>query len=162
MKFTVHRVEQATYVSVDGDIVAGVGKNLADLAGKLKDKRIILNLANLRAINSIGCREWATAIKDLASRHLVEMVECPVAFIDSCNLIPTMLGVRGAGSSVLVETFEAPYACTACQKSFRAMLHLKDVMNTKELPDLGCPHCGGRGQSELMGEDYLVFLDRTL
>lgn len=162
MNFSIRRSDSTTYVEAQGDIVAGVGRDLEALAGKIEDKRVILDLGRVRTMNSVGCGEWSRAIKPLASAFLIEFSHCPIAFVDYCNMIPSMLGAQGLGGSVLIKSFYAPYACRDCREEFKMLIELTDVQKSKKLALQPCPRCQEPVKPEVESEDYLAFLDRTL
>jgi hypothetical protein len=161
MNFHIQRDVGTTKVTMQGDIVAGVGKDLFDLMANLKDKQVVLDMGGVRQINSVGAGEWAVAIRKLTDNFIVEFVHCPVPFIDYCNMIPSMLGEVGASTSVLIRSFYAPYACPSCRQDFRHLIELDAVIKTRNLPEAPCMKCGGKAACEMMSEDYLMFLSRT-
>ncbi len=158
MKFQVHYQGQTTHANLQGDIVAGTGPSLARLAAQLGGSRVVIDMGLVRSCNSIGCREWAQAIGLVCAARKVDLVECPVAFIDSCNLIPMMLGP--AGSRAMIKTFYAPYYCNPCSQEFTALLDAEAVRAPKRLDPKPCPACKALTKAEVEAEDYLIFLDR--
>src|SRR4051812_2816944 len=75
-------------VAVSGDIFAGSGAVLRKLAPKLKRKRVVFDLANLRHMNSVGCLEWSVEFAKILSSNLVELINCPIGFTGYCQIIP--------------------------------------------------------------------------
>lgn len=158
MKYQVHYKGQTTHAALQGDIVAGAGPSLARLAAQIQGLHVVVDMGLVRSCNSIGCREWAQAIGLLCGARKLELVECPVAFIDSCNLIPMMLGPRGSVASI--KSFYAPYYCGHCSQDFTALVETNSVRGKKQLDPKPCPKCQTPTKAEVDAGDYLIFLDR--
>lgn len=147
-------------VTVRGAIASGVRDAFAALAPKLPPNlNIRFVFESLDSVNSIGILEWRQAIAIIAQTHTLYFERCPVAFIDTCNMVDGMTGPAHARDAVV--SFLAPYVCKKCSASFEAVLETKSLgMPLTAMPPSPCTLCRGPGMCEVAADDYLEFLIR--
>lgn len=123
---------------------------LADLAAPI----VVLDLAEVRRINSAGVREWVNFIKELGARREVRLERCAVAVVQQLNV------VRGFCGNATVTSLFVPYLCAACGRE-HVELFERSATGACEPPEtLPCPECGGTMDFDDLPEAYLAFLSR--
>src|SRR5262249_22597940 len=97
--------------------------------------QLILDLSDIRRINSTGVREWIKFVNSIskAGRELV-LEKCSVAIVQQLNMISNF---RGNGQ---VRSILAPYYCESCDEN---RVHLIDLTNGTPTiePNIDCPKC---------------------
>ena len=113
---------------------------LLDLVGRAAHNKLVLDLAGVTFINSLGVRDWirmqAAATK---AGVYVEMQKVSEPVVNQLNMI---VATRGSGS---VSSFYAPYECDACGREESRLIDA--VANAASLqkmepPPMACPECG--------------------
>jgi anti-anti-sigma regulatory factor len=129
---------------------------LLDLVGRAGGRRLVLDLAGVTFINSLGVRDWirmqAAATKGGIAIELRRVSE-PV--VHQLNMI---IATRGTGTVV---SFYAPYACDACGRE--ESLLVDAIANATGLarmepPPMTCPECGAAMAFNDFPERYFSFL----
>lgn len=130
--------------------------NLATILARAKAGVLVLDLAGVAFINSLGVRDWihmqtaATA----AGLHL-EMRRMSEPLVHQLNMI---VATRGSGR---VASFFAPYACDACGREesilVDAIAH-HDQLVAMRPPAATCPECGAHMAFNDFPERYFSFL----
>jgi eukaryotic-like serine/threonine-protein kinase len=136
---------------------------LASLAGDITEEsdfstivncgtpKVVLDLADIRRINSTGVREWIKFVTSLAkSGKIFRLERCSVAIVHQLNMISNF---RGGGE---VRSVLAPYYCPECDHNH---LHLVDVSapTAKIEATLPCPSCGADMEFDELPDSYLSF-----
>jgi hypothetical protein len=129
---------------------------LVDLLERARDRRLVLDLAGIAFINSLGVRDWirmqATAQRSGIAVELRRVAE-PV--IHQLNMI---IATRGAARVV---SFFAPYACDACGREDSVLLdavaHARGLAQLQP-PEAPCPECGAAMSFNDFPERYFSFL----
>ena len=70
-----------------------------------------LDLQNIRAINSVGIREWLNWIRPLAEQVPITLINCPKAMVFQFNMVEGFLPKRA-----LVSSFYVPFYCEKCDR----------------------------------------------
>jgi len=129
---------------------------LLDLIGRASDGNLVLDLAAVSFINSLGVRDWirmqAAATKAGISVELRRVSE-PV--VHQLNMI---IATRGTGSVV---SFYAPYACDACGREESLLVDAvanHDALTRMDAPPMPCPECGAQMAFNDFPERYFSFL----
>jgi anti-anti-sigma regulatory factor len=128
----------------DGHLVIGGAldetSGLLDLLARAANQKLVLDLAGVTFINSLGVRDWirmqAAATK--AGVH-VEMRQVSEPVVHQLNMI---VATRGTGA---VTSFFAPYACDACGREESRLVDAvanADALVRMEAPPMACPECG--------------------
>jgi hypothetical protein len=106
--------EDAKFPSVDGD----------------RFTTIEIDLQGVKAINSVGIREWLNWIRPLADKAEITLTRCPKALVFQFNMVDGFLPAR-----TKVESFYVPFFCEKCDKEDNVLLHVgKEVAIS---PDTG-------------------------
>lgn len=129
---------------------------LADLVAGARNGRLILDLAGITFINSIGVREWCLMQKAATtSRVGLELRRVAEPIVHQLNIVPA---ARGAS---FVTSFYAPYECDQCDREYEILLdvrvHGKDLVKMRA-PDQKCPECDADLVFSHPPELYFTFL----
>jgi CheY-like chemotaxis protein len=114
-------------------------------------------LREFRRISSDSVQRWIDFIRDLDGVTAIHLVECPISFIHQANLITNLLDRQE------VESFFAPYACSACGLEEERLIDVrKDLEGGKRRkpPALACSGCRAPAAFDDLVEQYFAFLDR--
>src|SRR3954463_10881284 len=129
---------------------------LTDLVAHAQNGRLILDLAGITFINSIGVREWGymqqAAAKAKVALELRRVVE-PI--VHQLNIVPAARGVS------LVTSFYAPYECDECDREFDMLIDVRvhgNDLARMQPPTLKCPDCGEELVFGHPPELYFTFL----
>ncbi len=113
---------------------------------------VVVDLGHVTLINSRGVREWIRFLRALTPRGAVHLRHCPACMVNQFNL------VRAAAADVIVESFDAPYACDAC--GYQDMLELEPAVHLRSgPPTFPCARCGGAMRFDDFPESYFLFLE---
>jgi anti-anti-sigma regulatory factor len=129
---------------------------LHELPGRARDGRLVLDLADVTFINSLGVRDWirmqAAAQKMPLSVELRRVAE---VVVHQLNMI---IATRG---NAQVTSFFAPYACDACGREesllIDAVAHA-DRLARLDPPPMTCPECRAQMAFNDFPERYFSFL----
>ena len=113
---------------------------LADLLTLAQAGRLVLDLAGITFINSIGVREWCYMQQAAAKQKIaIELRRVAEPLVHQLNIVPAARGVS------LVSSFFAPYECDECDREHLMLLdvrqHGTDLAKMRA-PTLKCPDCG--------------------
>ena len=117
-----------------------------------------LNMSRLRAINSYGIRNMIKMVREWGSRDL-EFMECPPVFVDSVNVVRSLLGTPPKPARVT--SFAIPYYCPANDKTYDIMVQASeiDIADSQPMiPEPACDECDGELEPDCSLEEYLLFL----
>lgn len=139
-------------IELIGSVVEG--NQLATLVGELPPGRgLVLDLAGVRRINSIGVRDWVAFMRTLVGRA-VAFRRCSSTVISQLNMIH---GFRGHAH---IESFMAPYVCDACGHEREYLLDAHGLHGAgRAVPALACPACRSPMCFDDIPDRYLAFLD---
>lgn len=152
------RIELTT--SPRGRVIALNGRidehtDLVKAIGKLGDP-LLLDLAGITFINSLGIREWIRMLRFLeGQRFAVRLLRVAQPLVVQMSMIPE--AVTGA----VVESFYAPYRCDECAGEHAQCLGAEETrssLDLGQLPARSCPECGGVMQLDEDAGRYLAFL----
>jgi hypothetical protein len=121
---------------------------------------IIMNLAGLRGINSIGIKRWTQFIQALAAKN-IELHECPVEFVDAANFIPAM--IQHGQVRMKIISFQVPLICEHCQKEHSMCIPLYECQAQGKygFPPRRCPDCGFKCKATIDPEEFFSFTEPT-
>lgn len=151
-----HEHDAPVPLVVEHDLHATLGpevnehSDLSALAQSTGD--LVLNLANVRSINSSGGRELIRLVAHLDDHQVIVAHRCSPAIVGQLNLLP-MVAQR-----LLVRSVVTPMECQEC-------LCIRDVVvevvpgERPRLPDVACKQCGQRMELADIPERYFAFLD---
>jgi hypothetical protein len=77
---------------------------------------VTIDLASVKAINSVGIREWLNWIKPIAAQSQIQLSRCPKALVFQFNMVE---GFLPANSTVI--SFYVPFFCEKCDKEQNAL-----------------------------------------
>jgi hypothetical protein len=130
--------------------------DLMALLGRAQGGRLVLDLAGITFINSLGVRDWirmqATATQTVVSIELRRVAE---VLIHQLNMI---IATRGTAK---VTSFFAPYACDRCGREESLLVDAvanAAALGRLEPPPQTCPECGGPMAFNDFPERYFSFL----
>jgi anti-anti-sigma regulatory factor len=112
---------------------------LTDLIAYAKNGRLVLDLAGITFINSIGVREWCYMQQAAARSNIsIELRRVAEPIVHQLNIVPAARGVS------IVTSFYAPYECDDCDRDVLALLdvrmHGTDLARMRA-PVMKCPDC---------------------
>lgn len=129
---------------------------LIELLARAQGGRLVLDLAGVTFINSLGVRDWIR-MQGEATRQTVaiELRRVAEPIIHQLNMI---IATRGTAT---VTSFYAPYACDACGREesllVDAVAHAAGLARL-EAPAMACPECGAKMAFNDFPERYFSFL----
>lgn len=151
-RMQVQPIEDQLVLSGSIDETAG----LLDLLEYAQAGRMVLDLAGITFINSLGVRDWIR-MQAAATRAgvYVELRRAAEVIIHQLNMI---IATRGTAQ---VTSFYAPYACDACGREdsllIDAIAHGAQLARL-QAPPMICPECGGAMAFNDFPERYFSFL----
>jgi anti-anti-sigma regulatory factor len=114
-------------------------------------KGLVIDLSEVRRINSIGVRQWMQFVNTLSERGIEVVFErCSVPIVQQLNMIASFRG-RGLVASVF-----APYYCSKCDQDHRHLIELNGSVPDLEAK-MTCPNCGGPLEFDDIAQTYLGF-----
>ena len=130
---------------------------LHELLERASGGRLVLDLAAITFINSLGVRDWIRMQAAAQARRLaVELRRVAEPLIHQLNMI---IATRGAAT---VTSFFAPYACDACGREesllIDAIAHSERLVKL-EPPPMTCPECAAEMAFNDFPERYFSFLE---
>lgn len=129
---------------------------LHEMVGRANGGRLVLDLAGVTFINSLGVRDWIRMQAAAQQAGLsVELRRVAEPLVHQLNMI---IATRG---SATVASFFAPYACDACGRE--ESLLIDAVANGPGLaalqpPAMTCPECSAQMAFNDFPERYFSFL----
>jgi len=126
-----------TILTMHGVVAHGFdGKKLA---GGVNNKKLIINMRQVRRFASWGMAEWMDFLRANEQRD-VYLVECSTYATSQLNLITGLLG------HAKLISFYASYRCTSCNRELEMRFVVPNERdNIRHLPETGqqCPACDG-------------------
>ena len=151
LRSRVERRGGTTWVALSGNINETTSFTaLANLPGPL-----VIDLAELSRINSIGVRHWMDFVRAREQAGVELTFErCSPIMVGQMSMITHFMGVRSRVKSVHV-----PYACPSCKHEHLQVLEA--ARGTQVERALACPKCGSAMELDDLAETYDEVL-RTL
>ncbi len=88
-------------------------------------KKVVIDLNGIRAINSVGIREWLAWIRPVAQAATITLERCPKSMVLQFNMVDGFLPPKAKVSS-----FYVPYFCEKCDFEGSHLFTMgKDVTN---------------------------------
>lgn len=130
--------------------------NLVELLDRAKNNKLVLDLAGVRFINSIGVREWIRMQQTAATIGLaIELRRVCEPIVHQLNIVPAARGVS------MVTSFVAPYECEHCDAEHETVLDVRlhgSALAKMQAPSMPCPDCKRPMVFASEPELYLTFL----
>lgn len=147
--------DQGDALALAGSIDESAG--LHELPARARDGRLVLDLAAITFINSLGVRDWIRMQAAAQQGQLaVELRRVAEPLVHQLNMI---IATRGTAQ---VTSFFAPYACDACGREesllIDAIAHADQLIRL-EPPAMTCPECGAAMAFNDFPERYFSFLE---
>jgi hypothetical protein len=114
--------------------------------------RVRFDLHGVRRINSMGCRAWTEAIKDLSSRAQMTFARCSPPIVDQLNMI------HGFFSGGRVESFYGSMVCPTCDTDQLHLFDFEAVRDHGSLTEVRCPKCSTPMELDDLEDQYLLFI----
>jgi anti-anti-sigma regulatory factor len=134
------------------DETAGLG----ELLGQAKGGKLVLDLAGVTFINSLGVRDWIRMQARATEQKIqVELRRIAEVIVQQLNMI---VATRGTATFV---SFYAPYACDACGREESLLVDIaanRDQLAQLQPPAMTCPECGAQMAFNDFPERYFSFL----
>jgi len=129
---------------------------LMELLGHARGGHLVLDLAGVTFINSLGVRDWIR-MQAAATQQRVQIDLRRVAevIIHQLNMI---IATRGSST---VSSFFAPYACDRCGREESLLIDARAhgaQLAQLQPPAMTCPECGGPMAFNDFPERYFSFL----
>lgn len=129
---------------------------LHELLGRARAGRLVLDLAGVTFINSLGVRDWIR-MQDAAQQAglAVELRRVSEPIVHQLNMI---ISTRGTAQ---VTSFFAPYACDACGREESLLLDAtahRERLVRLDPPPMACPECAASMAFNDFPERYFSFL----
>jgi anti-anti-sigma regulatory factor len=141
-------------IALGGAIDEAAG--LAELPGRAREGRLVLDLAAVTFINSLGVRDWIRMLRAAERAGIaVELRRVAEPIVQQLNMI---VATRGAA---VVASCYAPYACEACGHEESCLIDLAahlPALQRGAPPALPCPACGAAMAFHDFAERYFAFL----
>jgi anti-anti-sigma regulatory factor len=136
---------------------------LAGLAGEITEdsdfsallaaagKTLVLDLADVKRINSTGVREWINFVSALGKngRKLV-LERCSTPIVQQLNMISNFRG------NSTIKSVYAPYYCAECDEPHARLIDLSAPLPDLDAP-FACPSCGTDMEFDDLPDSYLSF-----
>jgi anti-anti-sigma regulatory factor len=152
------RMPMSISVAATGVEVTGVIDESASLVALVKHARggrLVLDLAGVTFINSIGVREWVLMQRAAADAGVrIELRRVSEVIIHQLNIVPAARGVS------IVTSFYAPYECERCETDEECLIDVTEhgaALARLEPPAIPCPRCKRAMEFADPPELYLAF-----
>ncbi|MCB9557832.1 MAG: hypothetical protein H6707_17100 [Deltaproteobacteria bacterium] len=137
-------------------IIRGVIDEYADLRPLLSeiDAPPILELGEVRRINSLGVKIWVGFIEQLSQRYPTKLARCSPAIVAQLN---SVYNFRGTAT---IESVLAPFYCERCDvEQLENILTNVKIERPKELlaGQRSCNRCGGIIEFDDLPDRYFMF-----
>jgi eukaryotic-like serine/threonine-protein kinase len=148
-------------VTEQGDALVLVGAidetaSIPELVARARGGRLVLDLAGVTFINSLGVRDWIRMQSEASRQHIaIELRRVSEPIIHQLNMI---IATRGNSR---VASFYAPYACDACGREESLLIDVAaNAVGLANLvaPAMPCPECGAQMAFNDFPERYFSFL----
>ncbi|MEP6863527.1 MAG: hypothetical protein ABJE66_23080 [Deltaproteobacteria bacterium] len=129
---------------------------LVELLARAQGSLLVLDLAGVTFINSLGVRDWIRLQSEASRQHIaIELRRVSEPIIHQLNMI---IATRGNSR---VASFYAPYACDACGREESLLIDVAaNAVGLANLvaPAMPCPECGAQMAFNDFPERYFSFL----
>lgn len=160
-----NQVEDVVFVKLSG--IIDEDNTLARSTKKLTGRTLVLDLAEVKRINSCGVRDWVNWLSDLHARgKTVILTRCSPCIVTQLNLVNNFAG------RAMVRSFFAPYYCSSCDLEVLCLLQVEDFAGQAQpraprpgdprTPNVECPRRTPECDLEFddIEEAYFAFLPR--
>jgi anti-anti-sigma regulatory factor len=151
----VQRTPEETRIRFGG--VVDEDEELGSVLEQIQPGPVVIDLADVERINSLGVRQWIYWISEVERRGGVPvMTRCSRAIMAQINLINNFTGTQGA-----VRSFYAPYFCETCDREQQLLVDVSDLQGPPyHAPRVRCEACDHMMEFDDIEEGYFAFLSR--
>jgi anti-anti-sigma regulatory factor len=159
LELSARTVEDVTFLKLKG--IVDEDNPLASAVKKLEGRTVVIDMADIKRINSCGVRDWVNWLADLevAGKRVI-LVKCSPTIVNQLNLVNNFVG------HAVVKSFFAPYYCARCDTEQLELVQVDDFAGQTRPR---APRIVGRGcqqtQCEMAFDDieeaYFSFLPRS-
>ncbi len=110
-------------LTFEGTIDEDVQFPPVDLSGHSK---ITIDLQAVKAINSVGIREWLNWIRPIADKAVIELINCPKALVFQFNMVEGFLP-----KNAHVHSFYVPFFCEKCDREDNVLFTVGHEVSVK-------------------------------
>jgi predicted RNA-binding Zn-ribbon protein involved in translation (DUF1610 family) len=129
---------------------------LADLVATVAPGPLVIDLAEVTYINSLGVRDWVSFLRRLAGNGVeVTFDRCADVMVLQMNMITDARG------KATVRSFFAPFACDGCGWEGASLVVTDEVapdVVAGRTPEAVCPDCGQKARFADFVDRYFLFL----
>jgi anti-anti-sigma regulatory factor/ribosomal protein S27E len=149
---TIEQIDGA--LALRGAIDEATG--LPELLARARGPRLVLDLAGVTFINSLGVRDWIRM--QLAAQRTgvaIELRRVAEPIVHQLNMI---VATRGAAK---ITSFFAPYTCPSCGREDAVLLDVAAhaaALGRRQPPVVACTECGATLEFNDFPERYFSFL----
>src|SRR5688500_13043480 len=111
------------HVRLDGRLDEHAVPHLERLAAEATGTHVHFDLERIEFVSSIGFRGWINLLRAIETTSTFEFAKCSSAFVDYCDLLPTMSYANR------ITSFYVQYRCTGCK---RVSARLIDVATARK------------------------------
>ncbi|GAC1351022.1 MAG: hypothetical protein NVS3B20_00550 [Polyangiales bacterium] len=151
LSWTINPNDSGLHVAISGEFTEDSNFNaLLEACGSSK---VVLDLADVRRINSCGVREWIDFVAALKrAGHLLAIERCSVPVVHQLNMI------AGFGGSAEVRSVYCPYRCISCGADKDRLVELPAEKGDVVIEEsIACTACGAEMEFDDLSEHYLSF-----
>ena len=149
-KILLDNVGDYTNIEVRGSINEGFDPNLAK---RVECQKVLVDLDQLKLINSSGVREWINFL-DLLSEKDIVYRKCPKIFIDQLNMVNGMLR-----DNISIESFYVPFYSEESDEEKDVLMNPSDIQDINNLPEQKDSQ-GNLLEFDDIPQKYFKFLNR--
>ena len=103
----INTIEDVTFLKVAG--VIDEDNRLENSLKKLEGQTVVIDLADVKRINSCGVRDWVNWLTSLADQNRQAiLVRCSPCIVTQLNLVHNFVG------KAMVKSFFTPHFCPPC------------------------------------------------
>jgi anti-anti-sigma regulatory factor len=121
---------------------------------KVGRTEVVLNLADVAFMNSIGIQRWMGFLKKIEPPLKLVLEECSPEVVSHINL------VLGFARRAEVRSIHSPYSCPKCRKQKIVLHNTKDV-SVDDYPKPPACECGESMLLDEPEDEYFAFLERS-
>jgi len=119
-------------------------------------KKLVLDVAGINLIDSVGTRGWVKWIMGLPSELEITLENCPGAFIEQVNMIQGFLPKQAT-----IESFFVPYYCETCKIVSTKLMSVGEIGKQKKVSEyVPCETCGDVTEIDVTPETYFKFVSK--
>lgn len=154
MKVTITQKEDWVIVSFSGFIDESIVKMFEPVLA-FPRARFLLDLGDVKNINSCGIAEWSGIMQQLRQRGTVVLDRCMPQIVNILNMIPSF------ADGAFVRSFYRLYACeNDHEKAVLVSVDLKNPSsNLQVVGSISCNHCGLEMKPQLDYDEECAFLE---